>query len=60
MPDYGIGRWFHTKRFIGKPFTGTYERDRKGERVFILTYKKTRKTFESFQAAKKLGWSLYE
>lgn len=42
-------------------FKGTYERDRKGERVFILTFKGPngvrRVTFESWQAAKKLGWT---
>jgi hypothetical protein len=41
----------------GPAFTGSYERDRKGERVFILASDSGKRiTFESYQAAKKLGW----
>jgi len=42
-----------------KAFKSSYERDVKGERIFILTAitgKARRITFESWQAAKKLGW----
>lgn len=46
--------WFKGK--ISFLFKGSYERDKKGERVFILTHPKRRITFESWQAAKKLGW----
>lgn len=46
--------WGH-KKYKTK-FKGSYERDKKKERVFILTGSK-RITFESWQAAKKLGWS---
>lgn len=40
-------------------FKGYYEKDRKGERNFILVGTRApfrRITFESFQAAKKLGY----
>ena len=37
-------------------FTGSYERDRKGERIFVLTGGAQRVVFESCGAAKKLGW----
>jgi hypothetical protein len=49
--------WTHTK--YKTKFKGTYERDSKGERVFILTGKgksTKRITFESWQMAKKIGW----
>ena len=49
--------WFNSKyKFY---YVGTYERDKKGERMFILTAtagKHRRITFESFQMAIKLGW----
>ena len=48
--------WKHNKKYKGKEFKGSYERDAKKERVFVLTYKKRRITFESWQMAKKLGW----
>lgn len=37
-------------------FIGSYERDKDGERVFVLTHGKRKITFESWQAAKALGW----
>lgn len=46
--------WKH-KKYKTK-FKGSYERDKKGERVFILNSGKRRITFESWQAAYKLGW----
>ena len=45
---------FKSKKAIYK---GSYERDRKSERIFILTFKDHRITFESWQMAKKLGWN---
>jgi hypothetical protein len=36
-------------------FLGTYERDKRGERVFVLKGNKN-VTFESHEAAKRLGW----
>ncbi len=48
------------KKHGKRKFFGHYERDNKGERNFILEsteksgYKRI--TFESWQAAKKLGW----
>lgn len=54
--------WFHKSK-RNKKFVGIYAR-RKGERIFELVplgqkhgSKHGRKTFESYQAAKKLGWS---
>lgn len=49
------------KKFLGY-FKGSYEKDRDGERVFVLRKSKSNSdiarkiTFESFQMAKKLGW----
>jgi len=38
-------------------FVGSYERDKDGERVFVLKNNNKKKfTFESWQMAKKLGW----
>jgi hypothetical protein len=38
-------------------FAGSYERDKKGERIFVLTGTKGRRiVFESYQAAKKDSW----
>lgn len=46
-----------TKKYKSK-FKGTYERDKKGERIFVLTSARGKRiVFESWQAAKKLGWS---
>lgn len=52
--------WYHPK--FKKPYEGIYAR-RKGERIFELVpmgaphgSKKGRKTMESFQNAKALGW----
>lgn len=47
--------WSHKK--YGKNFKSSYERDKKGERIFVLTKDKKRVTFESHEAAKKLGWT---
>ena len=55
--DMPIGNlWYHLKH--KGSFRGTYERDKKKERVFVLVYTKTgrRITFESWQAAQQLGW----
>lgn len=49
--------WKHKK--YKSAFIGFYERDAKGERVFVLISMKEplrRITFESYQAAKALGW----
>ena len=48
--------WTHHK--YKTAFKSSYERDRKGERIFVLTNPKTNRriTFESWQAASKLGW----
>lgn len=48
--------WKNAK-YIGQ-FKGGYERDKDNERVFVLrsAIGKTKKTFESWQMAKKLGW----
>lgn len=39
-------------------YVGRYERDRAGERIFLLIARtgKHRVTFESWQAARKQGW----
>lgn len=37
-------------------FVSYYERDLKGERVFVLDNGKKKFTFESWQMAKQLGW----
>lgn len=58
MGDDYKGYWFNHKRFNNRAFKGSYERDKKGERIFILTNKKKRITFESWQMAKKTGWRL--
>lgn len=45
----------------GPPFKGAYERDRAGERVFVLTGGRGRRiTFESWQAAALAGWARWE
>lgn len=55
--------WRHKKNRPVGPFKGTYERDKKGERIFVLTRVLTERkvhrriVFESWQAAKKLGWT---
>lgn len=48
--------WKHPK-YKGL-YRGSYERDKKGERVFVLSCEKPVRnvTFESCQAAKALGW----
>lgn len=48
--------WSH-KNYGSEKFKGTYERDKRNERVFVLVGKKNI-TFESWQAAKGLGWKL--
>lgn len=47
--------WKHSKKYKKKLFKGSYERDKKGERIFVLTGFK-RIVFESHEAAKKAGW----
>ena len=52
-----MSHWKNKKRKT--LFSSKYERDIKGERIFVLTaisgqYKRI--TFESWQMAKKLGW----
>jgi len=48
--------WRHAK-FAPWQFIGSYERDKDGERVFVLKHKGLRKiTFESWQMAKRDGW----
>ncbi len=56
--------WTH-KKFGKKTYTGSYEKSyHGGERVFVLTADKysdaknanNRLTFESHEAARKLGW----
>lgn len=39
-----------------KHFVGKYEREKSGERVFVLTDGKRRITFESWQLAYKAKW----
>lgn len=46
--------WSSKKR--GKNWTGSYERDKRGERVFVLSRGSHYVTFESWQAAKQAGW----
>lgn len=49
--------WKHIK--YSGPFKGEYERDKDGQRVFVLrseVVKTNKKTFESWQMAKSLGW----
>lgn len=48
------------KKSKGRKFKGTYERDKKGERIFVLTEPLLgrRIVFESWQAARGLGWVL--
>lgn len=52
------------KKSKGRKFKGTYERDKKGERIFVLTSHEKDKfigrriVFESWQAARGLGWVL--
>lgn len=58
-----MSKWKHKK--FSNSFSGHYERDKRGERIFYLVEikKKSTKrfiTFESWQAAKKLGWIKYE
>lgn len=57
MGSSRVGHWkFKSQKSL---FVSKYERDRKGERVFVLTRisgKTKRVTFESHEAAKKLGW----
>jgi len=50
--------WIHESKFRGHPFSGSYERDKDGERLFVLTNLKGKRkiSFESPSAAKKLGW----
>lgn len=38
-------------------FSGSYEFDKDGQRIFVLKCEKRKITFESWQMAKKLGWS---
>lgn len=46
---------------LKQSFKGAYERDRKGERVFVLTGGRGRRiTFESWQAAALAGWARWE
>lgn len=40
----------------GKHFVGSYEREKSGERIFVLSDGKRRITLESWQMAKKAGW----
>jgi hypothetical protein len=37
-------------------YKGKYERDSRGERVFVLSNGKRNITFESWQMAKRAGW----
>lgn len=47
--------WTH-KKHKGE-FKGSYEKDKRGERVFVLSNGKRNVSFESYQAAISLGWS---
>lgn len=55
--------YWKNKKHGSKKFKSSHERDKDGERIFVLkevvTTKKSLKkySFESFQMAKKLGWS---
>lgn len=54
-------RWKHKTKFKSRKYQGNYERDRSGERVFILRRidegaKKHKITFESHELAKDAGW----
>jgi len=49
-------KWIHTKKYKGKIFNGSYERKPNGQRIFNLIYKSIELSFESYQAAKLLGW----
>ena len=52
--------WQHSTKFKGQQFKGRYNRTKTGEeRVFELVNVKTGRvlSFESFQLAKKNGWS---
>jgi hypothetical protein len=55
-----MSTWKNKKKHGAKNFISSYERDKKGERIFVLTHikngKQRRITFESWQAAKALGW----
>lgn len=50
--------WKH-KSHGKREYVGRYERDKSGERLFILFNEKPyhKLTFESFQMAKRLGWT---
>jgi hypothetical protein len=45
------------KKFGKKTFIGCYVADRRSERNFVLINGDRHITFESFQAAKALGWT---
>lgn len=47
-------RW-KNKKYAGL-FIGSYERDKAGERIFVLTGGKRRIVFESHESAKKNNW----
>ena len=49
--------WMNIK-FGKQLFKGSYERDIRGERVFLLVGQKSGRivTFESYQLAQKAGW----
>lgn len=49
-------QWQH-KKFKKQLFKGSYARTKKGERYFLLASEKQEFVFESFQAAKKSGWT---
>lgn len=53
--------WTNSK-FGKRQFIGSYERDSRDERIFVLNCEKNKRriVFESFQAAKKLGWKRKE
>ncbi len=50
--------WKHKAKYknLRDSFKSSYERDKRGERVFILSNGKRNITFESWQAAVKQGW----
>lgn len=55
MPTWKKSIYTH-KKFGKREFTSSFARDRRGERVFELASKNRTITFESQQAAIKLGW----
>lgn len=47
--------WKHKTKYRRREYTGSYRKCR-GERTFVLTCGKHVVSFESWQAAKALGW----